>query len=84
MAVEARRDRAIGALLGLAARKDRTTRLVDVDMVGGAPFGLVPGGWTDDTSMALALADSLVERDPFDPLDLTTRFVAWWLTRSSR
>lgn len=89
-AVEARRDRAIGALLGLAvgdaigttlefaARDDRATRLVD--MVGGGPFGLVPGGWTDDTSMALALAESLIECEPFDPLDLATRFVAWWRT----
>ena len=29
------------------------------DMVGGGPFGLNPGEWTDDTSMALCLADSL-------------------------
>ncbi|WP_364303384.1 ADP-ribosylglycohydrolase family protein [Moorena sp. SIO4A5] len=26
------------------------------DMVGGGPFGLKPGYWTDDTSMALCLA----------------------------
>lgn len=31
-------------------------------MVGGGPFGLEPGQWTDDTSMALCLAASLVER----------------------
>ena len=32
-------------------------------MVGGGPFQLEPGQWTDDTSMALCLATSLVERD---------------------
>jgi ADP-ribosyl-[dinitrogen reductase] hydrolase len=26
---------------------------------GGGPHGLKPGEWTDDTSMALALADSI-------------------------
>ncbi len=29
-------------------------------MLGGGPFGLEPGVWTDDTSMALCLADSLI------------------------
>jgi ADP-ribosyl-[dinitrogen reductase] hydrolase len=47
------------------------------DMVGGGPFDLKPGQWTDDTSMALALADSLLEVDGFDPVDLMRRFVAW-------
>ena len=32
------------------------------DMVGGGPFGLEPGQWTDDTSMALCMAESLLER----------------------
>ena len=55
------RDRALGAFLGLAVGdavgttlefcpRDMKPRLKD--MVGGGPFGLPPGGWTDDTSMA--------------------------------
>lgn len=48
------------------------------DMVGGGPFGLKPGQWTDDTSMALCLAESLLERGDFDPGDQMRRYVRWW------
>jgi ADP-ribosyl-[dinitrogen reductase] hydrolase len=83
---DAIRDRAIGALIGLAVgdavgttlefkQRDSYPRLTD--MVGGGPFHLKPGQWTDDTSMALALADSLLAKDGFDPADLMRRFVAW-------
>jgi ADP-ribosyl-[dinitrogen reductase] hydrolase len=47
-------------------------------MEGGGPFQLKPGQWTDDTSMALALADSLLCCDDLDEHDLMTRFVSWW------
>lgn len=47
------------------------------DMVGGGIFGLIPGQWTDDTSMALCLASSLVEQRDFDPLDQMNRYVRW-------
>ena len=47
------------------------------DMVGGGPFGLNPGEWTDDTSMALCLADSLVVSDGFDAVDQMDRYVRW-------
>lgn len=39
------------------------------DMVGGGPFHLEPGQWTDDTSMALCLAESLLERQGLDADD---------------
>lgn len=79
-------DRASGALLGLAigdavgttlefTQRDSYPRLTD--MIGGGPFRLQPGQWTDDTSMALALADSLLANETFDPEDLMRRFVAW-------
>ena len=48
------------------------------DMVGGGPFGLPAGAWTDDTSMALCLADSLLAERGFDPVDQLQRYVAWW------
>ena len=48
------------------------------DLVGGGPFGLKPGQWTDDTSMALCLASSLIEKQGFDPLDQMRRYVLWW------
>ena len=80
-------DRAVGALLGLAVGdalgttlefSARDTRPHHTQMTGGGPFRLAPGQWTDDTAMALALADSLISRNGFDAHDLMARFVAWW------
>ena|SRR5271166_362303 len=80
------KDRAIGALLGLAVGDAIGTALEFTvrdsyrpltDMVGGGPFQLMPGQWTDDTAMALALADSLAENDGLDEADLMRRFVGW-------
>ena len=80
------RDRFRGCLLGLATGDALGTTLefkspgtfepID-DMVGGGPFGLVPGQWTDDTSMALCLAASLIECRGFDPTDQMERYVRW-------
>ena len=36
------------------------------DIVGGGPFRLEPGQVTDDTQMAVCLADSLAARGRFD------------------
>lgn len=86
---EAIRDRAVGALLGLACGdavgttlefKSRDTYPALTDMIGGGPFGLKSGQWTDDTAMALALADSLAECGGLDEQDLLSRFVDWWKT----
>ena len=88
MAYEAVKDRALGALVGLAvgdavgttlefAERDSGPALTD--MVGGGPFGLEPGEWTDDTSMALCLADSLIAKDgAVVPRHLLAYFVNWW------
>ena len=46
-------------------------------MVGGGPFRLPVGAWTDDTSMALCLGSSLVEKQGFDPADQMERYCAW-------
>jgi ADP-ribosyl-[dinitrogen reductase] hydrolase len=81
------RDRAIGALTGLAVGdalgttlefsvRDSRQRLTKME--GGGPFRLKPGQWTDDTSMALALAHSLVRCNGLDERDLMTQFVKWW------
>ena len=81
------RDRFRGCLLGLACgdavgttvefRPPGTFPAV-TDMVGGGPFGLPTGAWTDDTSMALCLAESLVETGGFDPVDQLRRYVRWY------
>jgi ADP-ribosylglycohydrolase len=76
-----------GALLGLATGDAVGTTLEFTqpgsftpihDMVGGGPFHLEPGQWTDDTSMALCLAESLIECRGFDPVDQLRRYVRWW------
>lgn len=79
-------DKYRGALLGLAAG-DAVGTTVEfsprgsfpkvTDMVGGGPFELEPGQWTDDTSMALCLATSLVERGGFDARDQMNRYLDW-------
>ncbi|MFH5927481.1 ADP-ribosylglycohydrolase family protein [Roseomonas xinghualingensis] len=80
-------DRARGALVGLAVGDALGTTLEfserdehphHAEMTGGGPFRLKPGQWTDDTSMALALADSLIAHPDFDARDLMDRFVSWW------
>ncbi|MDR2195677.1 MAG: O-acetyl-ADP-ribose deacetylase [Gallionellaceae bacterium] len=47
-------------------------------MSGGGIFNLEAGKWTDDTSMALCLAESLVEEKRFDPHGQMTRYLNWW------
>jgi ADP-ribosyl-[dinitrogen reductase] hydrolase len=47
-------------------------------IVGGGPFGLPAGAWTDDTSMALCLAESLIACHGFDARDQMERYVRWW------
>ncbi|MDF0552842.1 ADP-ribosylglycohydrolase family protein [Kamptonema sp. UHCC 0994] len=47
------------------------------DLVGGGPFRLQPGQWTDDTSMALCLAESLIEKKGFDPVHQLQTYLRW-------
>ena len=48
------------------------------DMTGGGVFRLRPGDWTDDTSMALCLADSLIDSRGFNPADQLDRYLRWY------
>lgn len=76
-----------GLLLGLAVGdavgttlefKPKGSFLPIADMVGGGPFNLKAGEWTDDTSMALCLATSLIECEPFNIHDQMQRYCRWW------
>ena len=46
-------------------------------MTGGGPHGLKAGQWTDDTSLALCLAESLITCG-FDADDQMRRYVRWY------
>ncbi|HGK7312927.1 TPA: ADP-ribosylglycohydrolase family protein [Aeromonas hydrophila subsp. hydrophila] len=66
---------ALGTTLEFAPRDSYTTL---TDMIGGGPFKLEAGQWTDDTSMALCLADSLLACHRHDPLDQLARYQRWY------
>jgi len=69
---------AVGDALGQATHQRRAGRLTPVgDMLGGGPFQLPAGAWTDETAMALCLADSLVEVGRFDAADQVQRYLRW-------
>ena len=79
------RTRFRGSLLGLAAGDALGTTVEFeppgtftplTDIVGGGPFSLKPGEWTDDTTMALCLAESLVEKG-FDETHQLETYCRW-------
>lgn len=80
------KNKAIGSLVGLAVGdaigttvefKERDTYPVLTDMIGGGAFNLNPGEWTDDTSMALCLAESLIS-DAFDMDSQLANYYEWY------
>lgn len=80
-------NRVIGSLVGLVCGDAVGTTLEFMpkgsfepiqDMVGGGPFNLLPGEWTDDTSMALCLAESLLHKKCFDAKDQMNRYCNWY------
>ncbi len=80
-------DRYLGCMFGMAVgdalgapvefQQPGTFELI-FDMRAGGPFNLPAGHWTDDTSMALCIAASLIEKRDFIPLDIIQRFVRWY------
>lgn len=80
------RGRFLGSLLGLAVgdalaaatQFRRPGRFTPIgDLIGGGPFDLPRGAWSDDTAMALLLAESLLESGGFDPRDQVARYLRW-------
>ncbi|MDO6678436.1 ADP-ribosylglycohydrolase family protein [Shewanella sp. 4_MG-2023] len=80
-------DRAQGSMVGLALGdalgttlefKTKDSYQSITDMNGGGPFSLNAGEWTDDTSMMLCLAESLLATGKHDPKDQIQRYLSWW------
>ncbi len=80
-------DRARGAMIGCAVGDALGTTLEFTqpgtfdpisDIVGGGPFNLQPGEWTDDSSMLLCLAHSLTRSRGFNLQDQIELYVKWW------
>jgi ADP-ribosylglycohydrolase len=82
-----RLNRARGALIG-AAIGDALGTTVEfsqpgsfppvTDITGGGPFNLKAGEWTDDCSMMLCLAHSLVRTQSFNLKDQIELYIKWW------
>ena len=89
--LDPKEKKAIGSMLGMAigdamgaryeflpVRYDKID-LVDMGNKENSNFDLEPGQWTDDTSMGLCLADSLLMKNGrLDQHDLMKRFLCWW------
>jgi ADP-ribosyl-[dinitrogen reductase] hydrolase len=83
------RDRYRGLFLGLALgdalgssvqhRRPGTFDRVG-NLMGGGPYELPLGAWTDDTALALALAESLSTCGAYEPDDVRGRLRRWQTT----
>ncbi len=85
-AARALRERFLGAFVGaavgdavaVATQYRRPGKFTPVgDLLGGGPFELPRGAWSDDTAMALCLTESLLEREGFDARDQVQRYRRW-------
>ena len=80
------RSRARGSLLGLALGDALGTAVEFLEpgsfeplttITGGGKFSLLAGQWTDDTSMAICMAESILRTGAWDEADQLDNFLAW-------
>lgn len=83
---DGRLDRAAGVLLGTAAGDalgagyefTRPGPEQEIDMIGGGAFDWAPGEWTDDTAMALAIAQAAADGPGLEIDAVAAGFVRWY------
>ena len=69
---------AVGDALGVPAEfQSRGSFPKITEMIGGGVFHLNPGEWTDDTSMALCLGKSLIDKNGFNGNDQMDKYWSW-------
>lgn len=80
-------NRALGAFVGLAVGdalgapvefKEPGEFTPVTDYAYSYVWHIPPGYWTDDTSMAICLAESIIHLGKLDPTDLLMRFARWY------
>jgi len=80
------KDKIIGSLIGLAVGDalgapyefETPPYKVDDNYIEGGVHNVSIGEWTDDTSMALCLAQSLIEKNGFDAKDQMDKYLSWY------
>ena len=71
---------AIGDALGAPVEFNKPDNFIPVnDFIGGGTFNLNPGEFTDDTSLALCLAESLSRCKGFDAKDQMETYWKWFV-----
>lgn len=82
-----RSDRAVGSLVGLACGDALGAAYefgrpiagdTPIGMVGGGPFNWEPGEWTDDTSMAIPIAQEIARGNDLCDPETLGRIVGSW------
>jgi ADP-ribosylglycohydrolase len=72
---------AIGDALGQPFEFSSAHQIIQSGWDGGMTYGdvwkLDPGKWTDDTKMALCIAESLLEKKGFDINDVAQKYIEW-------
>lgn len=70
----------VGDALGSPAQFRKRSEFIDnpiTEMEFCACFGMPPGSWTDDSSIAIATLDALIEKNGYDLNAIADNFVRW-------
>jgi len=68
---------AVGDALGAPYEFKRPPYNINENYINGGVHNVSIGEWTDDTSMALCLAQSLIDKNGFDAKDQMDKYLSW-------